>query len=230
MDVLRQVMATTRLNVMGSTLYRMRKLRYLSLGNMNIDDGVTLPSTLVYLSLDGANFSDLLFSPSNYDQMAGLSLVNSSGLRNLPTTFGELSSLQVLSICKNPDLESVPDSFGSLVELKHLTIEGCMALKELPESIGGLVGLRSLKLKECHTYLPESLWYLPRLNTLEIVDCSLRELPDTIGDSMLRLGTLRLSGCSALSVLPDSFGKLRMLHSWKWCTALLVSCLIHLLS
>ncbi|CAM6098506.1 unnamed protein product [Calypogeia fissa] len=174
-----------QLSIPGSKLCKMGKLRYLRLGNVDIDQthsaSPILPSTLVYLSLGLANFFELPFNPSHHKLMAVLYLDCCPELHTLPTNFGQLSSLQMLYICA-PQLESLPGSFGQLPMLKNLEIYGCSRLAKLPETLGDLVALEQLRLVSCNALsaLPESVGRLTRLRDLDITRCCrLFQLPET---------------------------------------------------
>ncbi|CAM6109739.1 unnamed protein product [Calypogeia fissa] len=165
-----------QLSIPGSKLCKMGKLRYLSLKNVGIDQthGVApaLPSTLLYLNLVLGNFFELPFNPSHHKLMSALALESSLELRGLPTNFGQLSSLQMLSICA-PQLETLPDSLGQLPMLKILEINSCNHLAKIPETLGDLVALEQLGLVSCNALsaLPESVGRLTRLRNLNIMGC-----------------------------------------------------------
>ncbi|CAM6100455.1 unnamed protein product [Calypogeia fissa] len=195
----------------GRTLCKMQKLRYLRMEELSIDQthGATLPSTLVYLYMFVVNFSVFPFSPSNHGRMAMLRIICCDGLRTLPATFGQLSSLQCLEIIDAPNLQSLPDSFGSLKKLRYLILRKCPSLQELPKTLGQLESLEHLTIKGLRLKtLPDSLGSLKKLRNLVFGYCpSLAELPKTLGQ-LVSLEDLLIEDCDALSALPESFGYL----------------------
>ncbi|CAM6114805.1 unnamed protein product [Calypogeia fissa] len=195
----------------GRTLCKMQKLRYLRMEELAIDQthGATLPSTVVYLDMYDVNFSVFPFSPSNHGRMARLRIKNCGGLRTLPATFGQLSSLQYLMIDGAPYLKNLPDSLGCLKKLRYLILQKCPSLEELPKALGHLESLEHLSIKGLRLKtLPDSIGSLKQLRNLVFGCCpSLAELPKTLGQ-LVSLEDLLIEDCDALSALPESFGYL----------------------
>ena len=90
--------------------------------------------------------------------------------------------------------------------------EDSVKLIELPESLFQLTQLQTLDLSENQlTELPESLFQLTQLQTLDLSENQLTELPESLGQ-LTQLQTLDLSE-NQLTELPESLGQLTQLRS-----------------
>ncbi|KAH0708291.1 hypothetical protein KY284_009718 [Solanum tuberosum] len=61
--------------------------------------------------------------------------LNSTGIREVPSSIGNLSGLACLHLEGCEDLVSLPDSLCNLMNLQELFLDGCKRLEKLPESI-----------------------------------------------------------------------------------------------
>ncbi|CAI5474109.1 unnamed protein product [Closterium sp. Yama58-4] len=130
------------------------KLKQLSLGIINVTDGLAVSRSL-----------------SNLKHLA-LSVVE--GSTELPFPLAYLSSLRSLTIRDAGSMKKIPEDLSSTLQhLRALVILRADELKELPESITELQQLRTLRV---HTQnlacLPAKLYALSRLRTLDLSDCS----------------------------------------------------------
>ncbi|CAM6003401.1 unnamed protein product, partial [Sphagnum balticum] len=135
-------------------------------------------------------------------------------LKELPTSNGQLTTLQTLDLSYCSQLKELPSSISQLTTLQTLNLSKCSQLKELPTSIGQLTTLQTLNLSYCSQLkeLPSSISQLTTLQTLNLSKCSqLKELPTSIGQ-LTTLQTLNLSKCSQLKELPTSIGQLTALQ------------------
>ncbi len=142
------------------------------------------------------------------DTLVGLGLYNCK-LTALPESFGDLKSLQILSIDNN-QLMTLPKPILQLKSLQELDL-GHNQLTTLPESFGHLESLQILDLiSNKLTTLPESFGELKSLQTLWINDNKLTTLPESFGE-LKSLQELQIDN-NHLMNLPESFGHLESLN------------------
>ncbi|CAK9254036.1 unnamed protein product, partial [Sphagnum jensenii] len=137
-----------------------------------------------------------------------------SKLKELPTSIGKLTTLQLLDLSRCSQLKELPTFIDKLIGLEKLDLSGCSQLMELPTSIDKLISLQKLDLSGCSnlTELPTSINKLTNLEKLDLSGCSkLKELPTSIS-KLTTLQLLDLSGCSNLTELPTSIDKLTTLQ------------------
>ncbi|KAH7515834.1 hypothetical protein FEM48_Zijuj10G0068300 [Ziziphus jujuba var. spinosa] len=154
-------------------------------------------------------------------------------LKRLPQSIGKLHSLKELSL-NSTGLEELPNSIGSLASLEKLSVMWCSSLTVLPDSIGNLKSLTELfilasPIKEITcvgslpnlknlsvgkgqalTKLPDEIGRLDSIVVLEMVETSIKTLPDQIGELKL-LEKLEMMKCRCLRLLPESIGSLSRL-------------------
>jgi Leucine-rich repeat (LRR) protein len=78
-----------------------------------------------------------------------------SKLKELPTSIGQLMTLQKFKLSKHFELKELPTSISQLTTLQKLNLSGFPKLKELPTSIGKLMAsqkLDLLSLKDKHVF------------------------------------------------------------------------------
>lgn len=119
-----------------------------------------------------ASFNKLTYLPTNI----GYELVNLRRLsvplnkiRTLPTSIGEMSSLQLLDVHFN-ELRGLPPSIGRLTNLETLNLSSNFSdLTELPETIGELTNLKELDLSNNQIHsLPVTFGRLDSLTKLNL--------------------------------------------------------------
>ncbi|XP_047085188.1 putative disease resistance protein RGA1 [Lolium rigidum] len=105
--------------------------------------------SLRYLRIEGC--SDLTISPEISGALHSLKslVIHECSHAKLEGLFGELISLQELSIWDYKKLEELPKWLGELALLKKLKIESCRAIMTLPESIQELANLHELEIRGC---------------------------------------------------------------------------------
>uniref|UniRef100_A0A804Q9E3 Uncharacterized protein n=1 Tax=Zea mays TaxID=4577 RepID=A0A804Q9E3_MAIZE len=155
-----------------ASLKNLRKLRFLNLSQCS--KLPTLPD-------------ELLQSFSSFSSIVDLNL-SGFEFQMLPDFFGNICSLQFLSLSKCSKLELLPQSFGQLAYLKGLDLSFCSDLK-LPESFKYLSSLQFLNLSHCH-----NVEYLPSF------------------DKLSNLEYLNLSQCAGLKALPKSLSNQKNLQ------------------
>lgn len=130
-------------------------------------------------------------------------------------------------------LKAIPSSIGQLQSLQHLRLRGCNALTSLPDSLGNLTALTTLQFIGCHSLasLPDSLVQLKALQCLVIDGVNaLEKLPDAVGglSSLKRFFT---GYCHKLQRVPPSIGKLGSLTvGWVLKRSSLLLCWLQLSS
>ncbi|KAG5573863.1 hypothetical protein H5410_063629 [Solanum commersonii] len=188
-----------------------KKLCWLKIGRC--ENLKNLPSSIQMESLQQLMISNCLkldtFPQINGDMrcLRGLTL-NSTGIREVPSSIGNLSSLESLNLEGCEDLVSLPDCLCNLMNLQYLSLYRCKKLEKLPENMGDLQELYMLDAGETVIYQPPPS--ITKLGKLKIL--CLSGLPHEDLGSLHSLKNLCLSG-SNISCLPKSFkGLLHLQH------------------
>ncbi|KAH0708284.1 hypothetical protein KY284_009711 [Solanum tuberosum] len=188
-----------------------KKLCWLKIGRC--ENLKNLPSSIQMESLQQLMISNCLkldtFPQINGDMrcLRGLTL-NSTGIREVPSSIGNLSSLESLNLEGCEDLVSLPDCLCNLMNLQYLSLYRCKKLEKLPENMGDLQELYMLDAGETEIYQPPPS--ITKLGKLKIL--CLSGLPHEDLGSLHSLKNLCLSG-SNISCLPKSFkGLLHLQH------------------
>jgi hypothetical protein len=143
-----------------------------------------------------------------------LDLTRCLSLQELPTSIGQLNALQKLDLTRCSSLQDLPTSIGQLNAFQKFNLGDCSQLHELPTSIGQLSAIQDFNLKGC-SELMELPTSTSQLNALQIFNLSnasrLQELPTTIGQ-LNAFQDFNLEGCSMLMELPTYKGQLNALQ------------------
>ncbi|KAM1413476.1 hypothetical protein ACFXTO_026068 [Malus domestica] len=199
-----------------------RSLTCLTLACCNISEipsALTMLSSLEYLDLDGNPITSL---PESMNNLVKLQTLKVSGCRNLtilpelpcsltsltlaccniseiPSALTMLSSLEKLDLSCNP-ITSLPESMNNLVKLQTLKVSGCRNLTILPELPHSLT---SLTLACCNiSEIPSALTMLSSLEKLDLSYNPITSLPESM-NNLVKLQTLKVSGCRNLTILPE---------------------------
>ncbi len=174
--------------------------------------------------------------PDIFDQLPELEYleINSSKVKNLPSSIWELSKLQTLIICNgysdiaipkeigrltqltklhiyNHHFSSVPEEIGNLVNLEDLMLSG--ELKNLPQSVSNWKKLKDAYLNgNQFETIPSPLFKLTQLNDLDLGDNKLSRVNDSIR-FLNQLINLSLDGNMELDHLPPHFCELKKLEN-----------------
>ncbi|PHU01466.1 hypothetical protein BC332_31253 [Capsicum chinense] len=145
--------------------------------------------------------------------------LSSTGIRELPSSIGNLSGLYNLNLNGCEDLVSLPNSLCNLMNLQYLHLDGCKKLEKLPENIGNLQELGILDATETAiSQPPTSITKLGKLTDLRfsrshvlqhVLHSSSFILPELSGLSSLT--DLHLSNLNILGGLPEELGSLLFL-------------------
>ncbi|KAH0733919.1 hypothetical protein KY285_009626 [Solanum tuberosum] len=117
--------------------------------------------------------------------------LNSTGIREVPSSIGNLSGLKCLYLERCEDLVSLPGSICNLMNLQYLSLRGCKKLEKLPENICDLQELDML----------EDLGSLHSLKKLDVSRSNISCLPKSF-KGLLHLWSLNVQFCQNLNELP----------------------------
>ncbi|KAK6772896.1 hypothetical protein RDI58_028134 [Solanum bulbocastanum] len=142
--------------------------------------------------------------------------LNSTGVREVPSSIGNLSGLTLLKLSGCEDLVSLPDSLCNLMNLQFLFLYGCKKLEKLPENMDDLQELCMLDAGKTAIYQPPpsitklgKLWTLRFSHEKQLRHSSSFVLHQISGLSSLR--ELHLNNLNILGGLPEELGSLRKL-------------------
>ncbi|KAK4728668.1 hypothetical protein R3W88_021656 [Solanum pinnatisectum] len=142
--------------------------------------------------------------------------LKSTGIREVPSSIGNLSGLTELNLTGCEDLVSLPDSLCNLINLQCLFLCGCKKLEKLPENMGDLQELCMLDADKTAIYQPPpsitklgKLWMLRFSHEKQLRHSSSFVLHQVSGLSSLR--ELHLNNLNILGGLPEELGSLREL-------------------
>ncbi|XP_049377448.1 disease resistance protein Roq1-like [Solanum stenotomum] len=144
--------------------------------------------------------------------------LNSTGIREVPSSIGHLRGLEYLYLSGCEDLLSLPDSLCNLMKLQCLYLDGCKKLEMLPENIGDLQDLHILDASETAISQPPpsitklgKLWKLRFSHEQQFPHSSSFVLNQVSGLSSLT--SLDLNNHNILSGLPEDLGSLHSLEN-----------------
>uniref|UniRef100_A0A2N9G555 ADP-ribosyl cyclase/cyclic ADP-ribose hydrolase n=1 Tax=Fagus sylvatica TaxID=28930 RepID=A0A2N9G555_FAGSY len=184
------------------------------------------------LYVGDTSISHLPSSIGNLTSLASLDLRDCKNLVSLPSTTFDLKLLKDVDISGCSKLERLPENLGNAESIKVLDLSGT-SLRQVPSSICLLKNLERLYFRGCKglSSTESKSWYdvpsysWPRsepveslfslvwscsLTKLDLSNCNLLAVPDTIG-CVLSLEELNLSGNNFVS-LPDSIIRLHNLE------------------
>ncbi|KAK4725934.1 hypothetical protein R3W88_030851 [Solanum pinnatisectum] len=129
--------------------------------------------------------------------------LNSTGIREMPSSIGNLSGLTRLNLTGCEDLVSLPDSLCNLMNLQHLSLYRCKKLEKLPENMGDLQELRMLDADKTAIYqLPPSITKLGKLRKLRFShEKQLRHSSSFVLHQLSGLSSLRELHLNNLNIL-----------------------------
>ncbi|KAG5573844.1 hypothetical protein H5410_063610 [Solanum commersonii] len=146
------------------------------------------------------------------------STLKSTGIREVPSSIGNLSGLESLYLTGCEDLVSLPDNLCNLMNLRRLLLNGCKRLEKLPENIGDLQELEVLDANDTAISQPPSsitklgkLWELRFSHEQQFQHSSSFVLHQVSGLSSLT--SLHLSNLNILGGLPEDLGSLHSLEN-----------------
>ncbi|PRP77427.1 lipoprotein [Planoprotostelium fungivorum] len=150
--------------------------------------------------------------PDGISRMTTLIELNLShnNIDELPTKFGQLQNLRRLDLSWNR-VQEFPPQFSELVQLRELSVSGNVFKKSIfPEAITRLVNLETLEMNNCALEeIPNGIGYLENLVSFDVSSNQLTTLPVEIG-LVINLSDLNLADNNITS-LPDSISQCTML-------------------
>ncbi|KAJ8755740.1 hypothetical protein K2173_024284 [Erythroxylum novogranatense] len=182
----------------------MENLYYLSLENCSkITEFPEIPLGIKILDLGGTSIEELPPSIGQYSQLITLDLTSCQKIGTLPSTIGNLKLLQQLHLSGCFKLSTLPKCVFDMKFLRALTLT-CLDPEGLPEEMADLEALERLIIHRSPiTKLPSSFSRLTRLGYLFFLECQGLILPDCSGLKSLR--TLQLVDCG-LTEIPQTLG------------------------
>ncbi|XP_052876926.1 disease resistance protein RPV1-like isoform X1 [Gossypium arboreum] len=115
------------------------------------------------------------------ESLKKLILSGCSNLKRFPEIDGKMECLLELYL-DGSGIKELPISIGNLSSLVLLNLKDCRNLVDLPGSIGGCKSLKSLNLSGCYKveYLPENLQQIEFLEELDLSETSMTKPPSLI--------------------------------------------------
>ena len=148
------------------------------------------------------------------ENMKDLNL-NSTAIRELPSSIGTLRTLETLTLDHCKSLNNLPNKVAELRSLRALYIYGCTQLdaSNLHILCNGLVSLETLKLEGCLNLheIPENISLLSSLRELLLTGTDVERFPASI-KQLSKVEKLDIRGCKrlhSLPVLPPSIKELQ---------------------
>ncbi|KAL5778602.1 hypothetical protein ACOSQ2_009339 [Xanthoceras sorbifolium] len=183
-----------------------------------------LPCNIEELKLLGSAIEELPSSFKYLSKLVTLDLSSSNKLRSLQNDLSKLTSLKRICLTRCSKLDKLPDEIGTLDSLRDFEAKG-IAIREVPSSIMCLNNLQKLSLERCKgqdmvgLLLPPLLG-LPSMRELDLTDCAITKLPDSLG-SLSSLKELYL-GRNNFESIPASIKNLSNLQylDISYCEAL----------
>lgn len=118
----------------------------------------------------------------------------------LPTSMGNLTNLQRISLRDCRSLKMLPNSMGNCTNLEIINLHGCCDLEMLPDSFGDLANLKHIDVSHCKSLkrIPNIYSTLTNLSYTNSACSSIEMHPSYITNSM----ELWLNNCDKLQCLP----------------------------
>jgi Leucine-rich repeat (LRR) protein len=169
-------LSNNNLTDIPSGISKLKKLKYLSLNNNSIDSIPVSLFTINSLELLKLEYnSDTLFMPSNVNMLSNLKTFWVSGVKELPSTFWELSQLQNIRLW-NSGLTSLPPEIRKFKQLNEICLRGNL-LTEIPQEIFSIKKLTYLSAAENRlTKISPKINKLRKLDYLGIYDNPIKEI------------------------------------------------------
>ncbi|PPD75496.1 hypothetical protein GOBAR_DD27576 [Gossypium barbadense] len=133
------------------------------------------------------------------ESLEKLILSGCSNLESFPETYGKMECLLELYL-DGTGIKELPISIGNLSSLVLLNLKDCRNLVDLPRSIGGCKSLKSLNVSGCYKveYLPENMQQIEFLEELDLSETSMT-IPPPFIFQFENLKVLSFNGCKGSS-------------------------------
>ncbi|MCH2043270.1 MAG: leucine-rich repeat domain-containing protein [Saprospiraceae bacterium] len=165
---------------------QLESLRYLVLGDLNIDSLPDCICELKNLEILKVYINPIRELPKDFGQLLKLKKVEftHTGLEDLPNSFTELENLEIAVLTRNR-IRELPEKMNGLKKLKQLDLEN-NHLFTIPESVSSLDSLQDLNLKDNNLkHIPKGIGELPSLVLLNLAGNRLESLPKSLKGSRL---------------------------------------------
>ncbi|KAJ9672866.1 hypothetical protein PVL29_026212 [Vitis rotundifolia] len=133
-------------------------------------------------------------------------------ITKLPSSIECLKNLSLLELTNCENLVTLPNSIGNLTCLKFLYVRNCSKLHKLPDNLRSLQHcLKILDLAGCNLMegaIPNDLWCLSSLVSLDVSENHIRCIPDGIIQLSNLMG-LHMNHCPMLEEIPELPSSLR---------------------
>lgn len=163
--------------------------------------------SLKTLSLDGCiNIEEFPIFVSDVIEELGL---RCTSVELVPNSISRLSKLTELRLSHCKRLKNLPDTFGNLTSLKHLTLTCCPNITVFPMLGNGVetVSLNGTLIEEVPSWIGEKV----NLTCLDMSECKkLHNLPHSLRN-LKNLKLLYLRGCISITEIPQVAGEMRRL-------------------
>ena len=146
---------------------------------------------------------NLEYLPEIVDGMEHLTVleIGGTGIKELPSSIGNLSAIVRLDLWDNKMLKSLPPSIYN-TPLRSLDLACCSELSTLPTFSSGFLYLRSLTLSYTGILeVPDWFFSLPSLRRLDLSGTRINRMPESIISS--QLSNLYIRDCENLQSLPE---------------------------
>ncbi|XP_030513574.1 uncharacterized protein LOC115727492 [Rhodamnia argentea] len=184
---------------------------------------ISCTPNLEKLDLHGCKKLDRIPDISNKNTGLREIYLEGTAIKELPTSIGNLQSLEVLHLRNCKKLTTLPPSIYMLQNLENLCLSGCSKLTKFPKveedlsdshTKAGFPRLYSLNLGWCHlseVEFLENFSCFPRLQYLNLSGNTFTNLPSC--EQLYSLTILDVSNCQKLQEISKMPEKLRMLEA-----------------
>ncbi|KAK4725930.1 hypothetical protein R3W88_030847 [Solanum pinnatisectum] len=213
-----------KLATLPNSLFESQQLEYLKIhrcsGLVKLPVSLGVQKNLRWLEIDRCE--NLKKLPNTFPEINGdmhylkRLFLKSTGIREVPSSIGNMSGLTEINLTGCEDLVSLPDSLCNLINLQILFLYRCKKLEKLPENMGDLQELCMLDAGKTAIYQPPpsitklgKLWMLRYSHEKQLRHSSSFVLHQVSSLSSLR--ELHLNNLNILGGLPEELGSLKEL-------------------
>ncbi|WMV56771.1 hypothetical protein MTR67_050156 [Solanum verrucosum] len=211
------ILNCNKLETLPNSLFESQQLEYLSInqcsGLVKLPISLGVQKNLGHLEMDRCLNLEKFPSSIRMESVRYLKIIDCPKLDTFPEIKGDMHRLKVL-LLHSTGIREVPSSIGNLSGLTRLYLDSCEDLVSLPDSLCNLMNLQLLHLRGCKKLekLPENIRDLQELYIHDASETAISQPHDELDRNILgglpeELGSLReldVNG-SNISCLPKSF-------------------------